>query len=223
MWLFGDNARWNYDIGVEKRLVICVRYVTDGEAKTSYLANMKIPDGKAHTITHHVHAAFMKYGIEMSKVVCLGIDGAVVMMGRRLGVGVQIHSKFSPFVTQIHCMAHRLALGCLDCLKGMKPLETFKAPFTSLYIQMSGSANKSSKLQEIQNVFQDDQFKEPHTVRWLSLRRAVEAVNRCYPSVVSTLSELGAEVILFASHSINTLVLLRQLYWQALCSMSIVN
>ena len=85
-------------------------------------------------------------------------------------------------------MTHRLALG----LKDMKALETFKARFNSLYVQMSGSANKSTKLQEIQNVYQDDQkVNEPHIVRWL--QSALEAVNRCNTSVVSTLSELGAE------------------------------
>ena len=183
------------DIGIEKRLVICIRYVVGGATKTSFLANLKIPDSKAHTITYHVHETFMKYGINMNKIISLGTDGAAVKMGRRMGVGVQIHSKFSPFVTQIHCMAHCLALGCLDSFKSMKPLEMFKSRFNSLCIQMSGSAVKSTKLQQIQNVLQDNELKvkEPHTVQWLSLRSATEAVYRCYSSVVTTLSEIGTE------------------------------
>lgn len=60
---------------------------------------------------------------------------------------------------------------------------------------MNASAIGTGKLAKIQEVLQDPslRMKEPHAVRWLSLRNAVAAVHRSYASVVTTLSELGAE------------------------------
>ena len=39
------------------------------------------------------------------------------MFGRKTGVGVQIKSKYSPFLVQTHCIAHRLNLACADAIK----------------------------------------------------------------------------------------------------------
>ena len=40
----------------------------------------------------------------------LASDGASVMTGRLNGVGVRLQWKYSPLLTQIHCVAHKIAL-----------------------------------------------------------------------------------------------------------------
>ena len=51
------------------------------------------------------------------------------MMGKKTCVGVQIKSKFSPIVVQVHCIAHRLNLAVTDSIKNEQILEKFKEKF----------------------------------------------------------------------------------------------
>ena len=44
------------------------------------------------------------------KLVCVGADGASVMQGHRGGLCTKIQSSCAPYVTPIHCMAHRMNL-----------------------------------------------------------------------------------------------------------------
>lgn len=48
------------------------------------------------------------WGVELSKVMGFGSDGASVMMGRRGGVVAKLKEE-NPNLIGIHCVAHRLA------------------------------------------------------------------------------------------------------------------
>ncbi|KAI4813334.1 hypothetical protein KUCAC02_024666, partial [Chaenocephalus aceratus] len=52
-------------------------------------------------------------GIELSKVMGLGSDGASVMTGKHAGVGALL-KRVNPFLIQVHCVAHRAALAAVD-------------------------------------------------------------------------------------------------------------
>lgn len=60
---------------------------------------------------------------------------------------------------------------------------------------MSVSANRTSKLKHIQQLFGETELtiKQPHSVRWLGLKNAVEAVYGSYSSVLATLSNFAVE------------------------------
>ena len=60
---------------------------------------------------------------------------------------------------------------------------------------MSGSSTQTVKLTKIQTMLQEPNLtiKEPHSIRWLGLRNAVEAVYESYGSAVATLSFFAAE------------------------------
>ena len=47
--------------------------------------------------------------IDCQKVIGFGSDGAPVILGKVSGVGVRL-AGVSPFLTHIHCVAHRCAL-----------------------------------------------------------------------------------------------------------------
>lgn len=182
------------DLGVEKKLVICVRYVINSETSSLYLGSVSVNDGKAHTITRHVIETLQIVGLDLSNMVGLGTDGADTMTGHKNGVGGPDEKQVCPFCnTSTHCFAHRLNLACVDAMKEIQELDKFRSMFNALYIHFSTSAVRNSKLKEIQTVFEDSELKikEPHQVRWLSLRDAVKAVYKCYPSVVACVSELA--------------------------------
>ena len=183
------------DICIEKRLSICVRYVKLGVAITKFLINVPLKDGCAHTIVAAVAKQCGKLGIDLTKMTSLATDGASVMMGRKSGVGVQMQSKHSPFTIQTHCIAHRLNLACTDSIKKEDFLVKFRDKFESLYHFMSSSHARAYALKQIQNVLDEPELtiKEPHSIRWLGLKSAVEAVYECYSSVLTVLSKFGAE------------------------------
>ena len=116
-------------------------------------------------------------------------------MGRKTGVGVQMQSKHSPFSIQTHCIAHRLNLACTDSIKKEDFLTTFRDKFDALYHFMSSSHARVYALKQIQQVLEEPELniKEPHSIRWLGLKSAVEAVYECYASVLSILSKFAAE------------------------------
>ena len=183
------------DISITKHLSVCVRYEKNGKAVTKFLFNSCIRDGKSYTIVNCIPEEFQKLGIPLSKCTSIATDGAAVMTGKKTGVGVQLKSKYCPFATATHCVAHRLNLACSDSIKKDEYLTKFKTQFNSLYIFMSSSSIRHTTLHEIQQVLDEPNItvKEPHSVRWMGLRNAVSAVFTCYGSVLATLSQFAAE------------------------------
>ena len=110
-------------------------------------------------------------------------------MGKNLGVGVQFKSKAAPFFLQSHCVAHRLNLAITDSIKNIKPLKKFSEKFGNLYNYFSAPGNRTFWLKQMQDLLDEPQLtiKEPYSIRWLGLKRAVEAVFDCYSSVLATL------------------------------------
>lgn len=183
------------DITMKKHLSVCVRYVKDGESVTKFLGNVALEDGKAHTIVRCLIEFLESLKLDTSRLVSLATDGASVMMGSKTGVGVQIKAKYAPFAVQTHCIAHRLNLAVTDSIKKDKALEKFRNMFSSLYLFMSGSSVRTEKLKKIQQLLEEPELtvKEPHSIRWLGLKNAVDAVFSCYNSVLATLSSFAAE------------------------------
>lgn len=192
---FGFLLDESTDIANEKRLSICVRFVKEGTPVTKFLCNVPIDDGCAHTIVNCVIDQMNRFGLDISKCVSLATDGASAMMGKHTGVGKQIESKYAPFCTQTHCVAHRLNLACSDTIKKNEFLVKFRDKFNALYHFMSGSSIRTLTLKKMQSVLQEPELsiKEPHSIRWLGLKNAVEAVFESYASVVATLAKFSEE------------------------------
>ena len=120
------------NISIQKKLSICVRYVVNGESQTEFLANVKIDNGYAHTIVRHLVAKLESLNIDKGKMVSLAS-----MFGRKTGVGVQIKSKYSPFLVQTRCIAHRLNLACADAIKKTSPFSKYSERNLEIYIGCS--------------------------------------------------------------------------------------
>lgn len=182
------------DITISKRLSICVRYLDAGTPQTSFLGNVELPDGRAHTITEALNEFLKGSAINTEKCISLATDGASVMMGHKSGVGVQFKSKYAPFVIQTHCVAHRLNLAITDSIKEIDQLKKFQEKFSNLYNYMSGSANRVYKFKKMQSLLDEPELtiKEPYSIRWLGLRNAVEAVYESYGALLATLSEMAS-------------------------------
>lgn len=100
------------------------------------------------------------------------------MTGKKTRVKVQLKSKFSPFLAQSHCIAHRLNLAITDSIKKNKILEIYKDKFNALYLFMSNSSKRVERLKDLQAVLGEPELsiKETNSIRWLGLKSTVEAV-----------------------------------------------
>ena len=72
-------------------------------------------------------------GISMQKVMGFGSDGAAVMIGRRSSVSTRLRVH-NPFMINIHCVAHRLALAAAQASELIPYLKKFKNTIHSLYL-----------------------------------------------------------------------------------------
>ena len=52
----------------------------------------------------------MNHSMTAKKLLCVGVDGASVMQGRRNGICARMQLSASPYILSIHCMAHRMNL-----------------------------------------------------------------------------------------------------------------
>ena len=84
---------------------------------------------------------------------------------------------------------------CTDPIKKNDYLVEFRDKFDSFYHFISSLSCRVSALKQIQSVLDEPELsmKEPHSIRWLGIKEAVEAVYESYASVLSTLSKFAAE------------------------------
>ena len=178
------------DRGNRKRLLVYIQYFNNSELITKLLENIEILTAKAdaETITNLVLSELRRKGIDIRNLVGVGTDGASVMTGRKNGVVVRL-KEHSPCLVGIHCAAHRCALAASQAAKSIKPLREYSNTVSNIFFYFSGSALRSNKLREIQMLLNLPtlKFAQIHSVRWLSLQRAVEVLYRTYPALVVAL------------------------------------
>ena len=105
---------------------------------------------------------------------------------------MQIKSKFCPFITQTHRIAHRPNLAITDAIKSNDTFKKFREMFQSLYNFMSASTLRINAMQDLLDE-PNIAIKEPHSIRWLGLKKSVEVVYDCYGSLLAALSNLAIE------------------------------
>ncbi|KAK1891644.1 Zinc finger protein 862, partial [Dissostichus eleginoides] len=99
-------------ITVENKLIAYDKIENKGKID-NFLGNYNLHSGTAQCIYEKVVEVLRGRGVELSKVMGLGSDGASVMTGKRAGVGALL-KRVNPFLIQVHCVAHRAALAAVD-------------------------------------------------------------------------------------------------------------
>ena len=178
------------DIAIVKQLVVYVRYIKNGKTVTRFLKIQDLFDGTAVTIETALLEILSKLQIPLEKVAAFGSDGAAVMVGRRNGVATKLKDRI-PHLVAIHCVAHRLALATAHASDSVACIKKYSITLQTIYYFFQNSSVRMAHLQEIQQILGDPslKFKEPKHVRWLSHGKAVTAIRRCLPSLITTLEQ----------------------------------
>ena len=177
------------DIAVNKHLVVYIRFVTKaGEPKTCFFKNVTItnPKSTAAVIYECLKKALKDDGIDITRCIGFGSDGAAVMVGKENGVAALVKSE-SPHCISIHCLAHRLNLASSQASKDIEYLKEVEKVLADLFKYFGGSksGNRKCQLEEFQKILDDPQLKikECHEIRWLAFMEAVNNVLKCWLSL----------------------------------------
>ena len=178
------------DIGVHKKLIVYVKLLNGSEIETHFLHNTEVINGTAMTITEKLKEMFLSLNIPWNKVVCVSSDGASVMVGRINGVSTKL-KQINPAMINIHCAGHRLSLAVSQATEGIPYFTNFKANVKALFNFFHYSAVRYNRLREIQDLLNEPQARisEWHSVRWLSLEKAVSTIMKTYGAIIVTLDQ----------------------------------
>lgn len=138
------------------------RAVVNGECQTLFARNASVHNGKADTLVQALLKFLEEKGISIIKVQGLGSDGTPVMLGRLNGVGARL-KQLNPFLVQVHCVAHKLALCLSNAAKTVNPVSNYKDTILAVYNYFSNSAVRYNKLREMEQTLGEPelQLREP--------------------------------------------------------------
>ncbi|XP_070546167.1 uncharacterized protein C17orf113-like [Ptychodera flava] len=176
------------NVTIDKKLIVFLRIIADAKPKNVFSGNITIPAGNAETVTAAIFAELERRNIDSRKVIGLGSDGASVMTGRHNGVGVRMR-RVNPYLTQVHCAAHRVALASSDASKGVEQVAKYRRTVNSVYNYFASRYERLRELNRALNNLDFLSLKQPCSVRWLSLSRAVKSIQSNWPALVMELDE----------------------------------
>ncbi|VDI74940.1 Hypothetical predicted protein [Mytilus galloprovincialis] len=178
------------DLATQKHLILYLSYLKAGELKISYTKLLNLSSGTAVSITAHIIAYLKSFGVDLSKIFGMGSDGASVMIGKHGGVS-QLLKDTSPHLVEVHCVAHRLALACVDTAKEIPDIQFLESIVSTVYSYYKHSPTNLAELRSWQLIIDDPLFNplDIHKVRWLSMGNALDNLRRSVVSIVNMLGD----------------------------------
>ena len=112
------------------------------------------------------------------------------MTGKKTGVGVQLKEQINPYLIQIHCVAHRLALVTSQAASqdNVPYLKTYQDFLCNIFYWFKHSALRTASLSSLQEVLDSAQIKIKE-VRWFSFYNALDAIFRSWAPLATLLEQ----------------------------------
>ena len=118
---------------------LVLRYIDKcGETKESFLQFIKTDHTDGESLFNVIKEALNKLGIDLSKIVGLGFDGASNMSGPNKGVAFRFKED-SPMSIYVHCYGHLLNLAVKGSLNSVPLLRYTLGIVQSLYTFLEAS------------------------------------------------------------------------------------
>jgi hypothetical protein len=104
---------------------------------------------------------------------------------------LQLLKQKNPYLTNTHCINHRLALASSSLIEEIPYLIEYIEVLSDIHSFFNKSAKRTAMLKEGQLIFDEDELRMVRLcpTRWLSLRTCVDHVLRGMQSVVLALNE----------------------------------
>ncbi|CAB4429571.1 unnamed protein product [Rhizophagus irregularis] len=142
----------------------------------------------AEAIAFDLKSFIIAKGLKVENLLHFGSDGAATLIGTKTGV-VKRFEKINPFITSVHCIAHRLHLAGKDAAKHVPYFNHYETCIKKLYNYFSGSYRRMQNLKMIQETLEDPQLAILNIVntRWLSMSNSVKNLHQILDSVIDAL------------------------------------
>ena len=185
------------DITNKMRLILHAQLLNPLSLKpsTHYLGNIECKDFTGKGIAESVSSELASCGIEMSRVMSFGSDGASVMTGKTNGVAALLRRQ-NPHMRNVHCIAHRIALCLSQATENIPALKEHQQILTDLFYYFKLNNKREAALHDIQMILDDPIFKtrEIHSVQWLSYFEALTTVYRSLESLFISETVMQANI-----------------------------
>ena len=114
------------DVGTREVEDLYVRFLENGVPVSKFAGLKECHNAKATGITGGIKEVLNEIDDNWKqKLVCLGSDGASIMIGKNNSVYVHLKTDV-PSLKSIHCIAHKLELGFQDTIKDVKLFQDTK-------------------------------------------------------------------------------------------------
>ncbi|MCO5586280.1 hypothetical protein L7F22_040219 [Adiantum nelumboides] len=176
---FGVLIDESNDISKHGHLIIYFSYLIDDCVPSySFYGIVRINDGTARPIYHAVIEELKKSKLDLSRLIAFGSDGCSTMTGKDNGVATLFRRYINPFLTSIHCVAHRAALAVSNVAKKMDYAKALEKLVNSIASYFNASGKRLEELRILQEDLACPILKLEHTfdVRWLSRSSAISKV-----------------------------------------------
>ncbi|XP_077870479.1 zinc finger protein 862-like [Saccoglossus kowalevskii] len=162
--------------------------------KTVYwLAKEAISTDKYSSLLELLHESVQQRELDARKMMGLGSDGASVMEL----VSAKLKGT-NPFLINIHCVTHRLALCTSQAAGGVEYLKQYRGILTSLFYYFKQSSLRSSRFKGMEKILDSPELKikEIHAVHWFAFYDSLQTVYRSWNALVTYFDQSTAVLTL---------------------------
>ncbi|MCO5576924.1 hypothetical protein L7F22_030745 [Adiantum nelumboides] len=173
---FGVLIDESNDISKHGHLIIYLSYLINDCIPTySFYGIVRVSDGTARSIFNVVVDELKKNDFDLSKLIAFGSDGCSTMTGSKNGVATLFKKHVNPFLTSVHCVAHRAALAVSSVAKNLEIAITLEKLVNSIATHFNHSNKRIEELRISQKDLACPILRLEHTfdVRWLSCASAI--------------------------------------------------
>ncbi|CAG8776430.1 12701_t:CDS:2, partial [Cetraspora pellucida] len=177
-------------ISNEKNLAIVSRHILHNLPVFRYLGIVKLQNASSNAIFNELDRFILAKHLPLETLYHFGSDGASVNLGHVNGIATKLKNRH-PFLTEHHCISHRLALASKDAAEQTPYFESYDETVRQLYSYFSRSYSRLQALRMMQNTLNEPNLDILQVIktRWLSLSNVVNNLYQIINSVISALLE----------------------------------
>ena len=178
---------------IEELSVAC-RWVENGRPVEHFIEIIPLKKADSKTIYETLVDCLKMKGVQISKLIGMGFDGAATFSGKRNGVQTLLKTN-SPHSIFVHCHCHLLQLACVQAANSTPGIKHVYITLTTLWKFFHYSPKRAECLKEVQRVLNMPEMKviKPSDTRWLAHERCVKAVKESYTAILITLNNIYEE------------------------------
>ena len=175
------------DISRVEQISLVISYVdSHGQNRESFLKVIMTDKTDGETLFYKITDEMKAAGLDLSKVVGLGFDGAANMNGVNKGVATRF-KECSPLAQYVHCYAHLLSLATKDTLSDIPLLRNTLGTMQELYKFIEGSPHRHAVFMKNGDFVTN--LKSLCVTHWTAHESSIKGIEKELSTIIKTLNE----------------------------------